>query len=147
MVENTDSVFAEYLARLHAVTDSIRLLGDSEERRLLNVFVDMDVAASDERRTPILRDLLRRPLEEDQEGEGEGDSARAELMLELAARTDRGDGGLVTASRTLELGPRVLLTGVAGAGKTGSPPVCVTIHDTSMRARTSAAPTRRAAFP
>ena len=84
MVENTDSVFAEYLARLHAVTDSIRLLGDSEERRLLNVFVDMDVAASDERRTPILRDLLRRPLEEDQEGEGEGDSARAELMLELA---------------------------------------------------------------
>lgn len=118
MVENTDSVFAEYLARLHAVTDSIRLLGDSEERRLLNVFVDMDVAASDERRTPILRDLLRRPLEEDQEGEGEGDSARAELMLELAARTDRGDGGLVTASRTLELGPRVLLTGVAGAGKT-----------------------------
>ncbi len=118
MVENTDSVFAEYLSRLHRVTDSVHLLGDSEERRLLNVFVDMDVAASDERRTPILRDLLRRPLEEDRDDESEGGSARAELMLELAARTDRGEGGLVTASRTLELGPRVLLTGVAGAGKT-----------------------------
>ena len=116
MVENTDSVFEEYLSRLHAATDSIRLLGDHEERRLLNVFVDMDVAASDERRTPILRDLLRRPLEE--EDADDGDAARAELMLELAARADRGEGGLVTASRTLELGPRVLLTGVAGAGKT-----------------------------
>ncbi|MFO0591681.1 MAG: HEAT repeat domain-containing protein [Polyangiaceae bacterium] len=117
MVENTDSVFEEYLSRLHAATDSVRLLGDREERRLLNVFVDMDVAASDERRTPILRDLLRRPLEEDAD-ESAGDAARAELMLELAARADRGEGGLVTASRTLELGPRVLLTGVAGAGKT-----------------------------
>ena len=117
MVEPTDSVLADYLSRLHGVTDSVRLLGDAEERRLLNVFVDMDVAVSDERRTPILRDLLRRPLDDDR-GEEETDPARAELLLELAARADRTDGSLVTASRTLELGPRVLLTGVAGAGKT-----------------------------
>jgi HEAT repeat protein len=118
MAENQDSLLADYLSRLHTTTASVRLLGDPSERRLLNVFVDMDVSVSDERRTPILRDLLRRPLEEDREADEAGDPARAELLLELAARADRTDGSLVTASRTLELGPRVLLTGVAGAGKT-----------------------------
>ena len=118
MTEFVDSLYSEYLSRLHAVTGSVHLLGDPGERRLLDVFVDMDVSVSDERRTPILRDLLRRPLEEDREDEGEGDTARAELIMELSARADRTDGSLVTASRALELGPRVLLTGVAGAGKT-----------------------------
>ena len=33
MVEPTDSVLADYLSRLHGVTDSVRLLGDAEERR------------------------------------------------------------------------------------------------------------------
>ncbi len=114
----SDSVLSDYLSRLHTTTDSVRLLGDSEERGLADVFVDMDVSVADERRTPILRDLLRRPLEEERDDEAGGDTARAELLLELSARADRSDGSLVTASRTLELGPRVLLTGVAGAGKT-----------------------------
>ncbi len=118
MTENVDSLYSEYLSRLHAVAGAVHLLGDREERRLADVFVDMDVSVSDERRTPILRDLLRRPLEEDRDEEASGDTARGELILELSARADRTDGSLVTASRALELGPRVLLTGVAGAGKT-----------------------------
>ena len=118
MIDTTESVFADYLSRLHAATGTVRLLGDSGERPLLDVFVDMDVSVADERRTPILRDLLKRPLEEARGDEADGDTARAELLMELSARADRADGSLVTASRTLELGPRVLLTGVAGAGKT-----------------------------
>lgn len=117
MNDDSDSVYSEYLDRLHAVTGRVHLLGDSAERDLANVFVDMDVSVADERRAPILRDLLRRPLDEG-EGEEQEDTSRAELQVELSARRDRMDGSLVTASRTLELGPRVLLTGTAGAGKT-----------------------------
>ncbi|MBK8252041.1 MAG: HEAT repeat domain-containing protein [Polyangiaceae bacterium] len=118
MVEMAEGELSEYLSRLHAATTSVHLLGDSNERWLTNVFVDMDVSVSDERRTPILRDLLKRPLEKDKVERDSADAAEAELQLELLARSERLDGSLVTASRTLELGPRILLTGVAGAGKT-----------------------------
>ncbi|MEZ4299339.1 MAG: HEAT repeat domain-containing protein [Polyangiaceae bacterium] len=118
MMDDDSALLDDYVSRLARAASTVHLLGDPEERRLANVFVDMDVSVSDERRTPILRDLLKKPLEGEPEEDAGADTARAELSLELSARAERTDGSLLSASRTLELGPRVLLTGVAGAGKT-----------------------------